>query len=44
MLKVFYITLWKQLFQCGSGKGKHGIVGRRNNLKIIIVGRILKYD
>ena len=42
MPKVFYITSWKQLFQCGNGKREHGTVGRRNNLRIIIVGEKLK--
>ena len=42
MPKVFYIILWKQLFQCKNGKKKHNIVGRWNNLRITIVGKKLK--
>ena len=44
MLKVFYIILWKQLFQCENGRGKHNIVKKWNNLRITIVGRKPKND
>ena len=42
MLKIFYIILWKQLFQYRNGKGKHNTVRRWDNLRIMIVGRKLK--
>ena len=38
MPKVFYTTSWKQLFQCGNGRGEHNTVRRWDNLRIIIVG------
>ena len=39
MPKVFYITSWKQLFQCRNRKGEHGTIKKQNNPRIMIVGR-----